>query len=446
MDLVANGNPTKHFFIANLTRDLTLEDAILDLVDNSIDAFVRKHDLDVSAKLLRLEPVVSQNNTPAKAPIRVSVTTKQVQVSDESGGIPLQHAITKVFRLGRIDASEETVLGVYGVGLKRAMFKIGNHVVIESRTLEDGFRLEVDLKQWADETTPWDFPLQPISKATSADKAGTTITISELTPEVALRIKDPTLLTRLETGIGMTYTLFLTRFLTISLNDHFVEARPLPIGASDEVKPAFREMTVDDVSVELIAGLAARENGEWNVDRAGWYVLCNGRVVVNADKTELTGWGVGAPQFVSKYRGFVGIAFFFSPNPAHLPWTTTKRGLNQEASVFQMARGEMVVQAKPVIAFLNKMYSSEPAPQLIERRMADTVQAIDVRTVTNRPTGVFMAKATSVSKRKTEVFIRYQASLTEIDKVRKRINQPKLGTGAVGRYTFEYFLRMECSE
>ena len=33
-----DASPTKAFFIDNLTRDLTLEDAILDLIDNSVDA------------------------------------------------------------------------------------------------------------------------------------------------------------------------------------------------------------------------------------------------------------------------------------------------------------------------------------------------------------------------------------------------------------------------
>ena len=39
--LEADARPTKQFFIENLTRDLSLEDAILDLVDNAIDALIR---------------------------------------------------------------------------------------------------------------------------------------------------------------------------------------------------------------------------------------------------------------------------------------------------------------------------------------------------------------------------------------------------------------------
>ncbi|WP_202949120.1 hypothetical protein [Halomonas sp. KM-1] len=37
MNSRALANPTKSFFVKMLTRDITLEDCILDLIDNSVD-------------------------------------------------------------------------------------------------------------------------------------------------------------------------------------------------------------------------------------------------------------------------------------------------------------------------------------------------------------------------------------------------------------------------
>ena len=37
MDNIIQGNPTKGFFIEMITRDISIKDAILDLLDNSID-------------------------------------------------------------------------------------------------------------------------------------------------------------------------------------------------------------------------------------------------------------------------------------------------------------------------------------------------------------------------------------------------------------------------
>ncbi len=34
---IIEGNPTKKFFIEMITRDISIEDAIIDLLDNSID-------------------------------------------------------------------------------------------------------------------------------------------------------------------------------------------------------------------------------------------------------------------------------------------------------------------------------------------------------------------------------------------------------------------------
>ena len=36
-DKKAGANPTKAFFVSMITRDITLEDCILDLIDNSVD-------------------------------------------------------------------------------------------------------------------------------------------------------------------------------------------------------------------------------------------------------------------------------------------------------------------------------------------------------------------------------------------------------------------------
>src|SRR5271165_6179594 len=53
-----------------------------------------------------------------------------------------------------------------------------------------------------------------------------------------------------------------------------------PIGASDEVNPGKAEFVHGNVKVTLIASMAATP---WSTETAGWYILCNGRVVKAAD-------------------------------------------------------------------------------------------------------------------------------------------------------------------
>jgi len=62
---------------------------------------------------------------------------------------------------------------------------------------------------------------------------------------------------------------------------------------------------------------------------AGWYVYCNGRMVIRADQTLTTGWGMSGEKSIPKYHNefarFRGFTYFTSENASLLPWNTTKR-------------------------------------------------------------------------------------------------------------------------
>jgi hypothetical protein len=44
---IVSGSPSKGFFIDMITRDLTITDCILDLIDNSVDHAVKRDEIDV---------------------------------------------------------------------------------------------------------------------------------------------------------------------------------------------------------------------------------------------------------------------------------------------------------------------------------------------------------------------------------------------------------------
>ena len=447
MPIKADARPTKSFFINNLTRDLALEDAILDLVDNSIDAYITSRNVDVSANLLRRQTRALGSPSPTDLPlISISISEDEFQIADKCGGIDLELAKTTAFRLGKPESSRSSFLGVYGIGLKRAIFKLGGTITIESHTASNGFRMALNVANWSTDDDDWELPLTPLSAARSFEESGTVIRVTDLSPDVKFRLEDKTLLPRLTAAIASTYPLFLASMVTVSINGQTVKPTHLPIGSSEEISPAFRQFELDGVSVEILAGLAARKRGEWNAERAGWYVLCNGRVVVSADRTSLTGWGVYGPTFVSKFRGFIGVAFFFSPDPSLLPWTTTKRGLNLESRVFQSARKEMNLAGKPVLTFLNNMYPTEPAEEIPERNMADLLVPADIATLTSRAEAPFTTRRKGTARKKSTVSVQYKAEKVDVERIRKRLNDPDLSVGKIGLHTLLYFLEQECSQ
>lgn len=89
----ANAHPTRAFFVRMLTRDISLEDCILDLIDNSIDAAWGS----ITAK-----PTKLQSGTKLKKfHIELTVSESTFVISDNCGGISLDDAANYAFTFGR---------------------------------------------------------------------------------------------------------------------------------------------------------------------------------------------------------------------------------------------------------------------------------------------------------------------------------------------------------
>lgn len=237
---LANAYPRKHFFLEMFTRDISLEDCILDLIDNAIDGLVRTRNINISAALLQRPTDTGKAPKEELPRINIVYSATHFEISDRCGGIPRDHAMKDVFNFGHAPDALGGVLGVYGIGLKRAIFKLGEVFDMESQTTTQGFTVHLNVKQWSakDETlNDWRIPLTFTEGATSLNKSGTTITITKRRPEVVMRINDGVLEQRLRSIISRTYALFLGRFVVVTLNKVEIAPFEIPIGKSDEVEP-----------------------------------------------------------------------------------------------------------------------------------------------------------------------------------------------------------------
>src|ERR1041384_1079073 len=115
--------PTKQFFVSMLTRDISLADAILDLTDNCLDGVLR----------------VAGKKAPdyTKHTIEIELSSERFSIEDDCGGIPRKVARQYAFKMGREadddrDSDVETI-GIYGVGMKRAIFKMGRDAIVRTR-------------------------------------------------------------------------------------------------------------------------------------------------------------------------------------------------------------------------------------------------------------------------------------------------------------------------
>jgi hypothetical protein len=113
----------------------------------------------------------------------------------------------------------------------------------------------------------------------------------------------------------------------------------------------------DEVSLTLLVGIGPQSTKE-----SGWYVYCNGRLILDADKSRTTGWGLresGLPKHHQQYNRFFGFAYLDSDTPGSMPWNTAKTGMSEDSDVFRALREQLIRAGRPVIAFLNKLREEE---------------------------------------------------------------------------------------
>ncbi|MCC3531261.1 MAG: hypothetical protein JGK21_25085 [Microcoleus sp. PH2017_22_RUC_O_B] len=84
-----NASPTKSFFVEMLTRDIELEDAILDLLDNCIDGIQR---------------TIKDHHSSEKPYdcfwAKLTFSNESFTIEDNCGGIPIDVAQNYAFRMG----------------------------------------------------------------------------------------------------------------------------------------------------------------------------------------------------------------------------------------------------------------------------------------------------------------------------------------------------------
>lgn len=439
MALKANASPTKAFFVRMLTRDITLTDCILDLVDNCVDG-AWNH---AGSKPSTFAP----SDELSQYWVAITTTSDKFIIEDNCGGISLDEAVEYAFTFGRKpeQPTHEFNIGVYGIGMKRAAFKIGNDIRITSTYADtDGggqlrtFIVRIDVARWlADKGDDWDFDIE---EADARDTAGVRIEIDGLANGVAAQFESPEFAHNLWQTLGRDYLLPAMRGMKISLNDRPVQGR-VPMVRSGGPVEAMRAVYQDgEVRVEIFAGMSASppdDSGPEPESRtdvtSGWYVLCNGRAVVSADRSELTGWGLGTPRWHSQYGGFIGVVLFTSSRPDALPTTTTKRSLDTSSPVYLRALAQMREPTRAWTTYTNTrkrdidgaklIEQLAPAVPLSELPTRASVRLPDVNTPSNTPE---MANVT------------YAVELRRLRALASAFGSRSMSYRTVGARSFEY--------
>lgn len=445
-ELEVDASPSKQFFIGMLVKDISLGASILDLVDNSVDG----------ARATRLDGKFDGLH------IKLQFDSKSFHITDNCGGMEASTARDYAFRFGR-SADFQAVsgsVGQFGIGMKRSLFKIGQHFEIASTAPNSKWALEVDVPTWASsDDDEWAFKFSSLDKEKYDDpeEHGVSIHITKLNPPADIDFGENKFAGSMRTAVKLRHEDAIRRGLRISINGDLINPSPQHLLESDVLKPIKRTLVLGEppgeVQLKVIAGIAPGKdqanrddgNGEAFTEPAdaGWYVYCNDRLLLSADKSALTGWGNGAAVYHPQYSSFRGYLFLSAEDSSLLPWNTTKTGVDEGSPIFRAAQQEMIKALASVLTALNRAKkerrrdNNDPKPLVTALSEAEPVAVQDVVGSESIELPPEEPAAPSNTKK-----ISYEADAGEFDEV-----QAYLGDDAtapeVGRRTFNYFYENE---
>ena len=344
-----DASPVKSFFVSMLTRDIRLEDAILDLLDNCVDGILRTNAGKGSKPYVGFKADVEFGDD-------------SFSISDNCGGIPWDlHEYA--FRMGRsssrpTDASG--TVGVYGIGMKRAIFKIGEQCLISTRNGIDQYEVEIT-PDWLSNEQSWDIPVRSASITTEYD--GTTILIGNLHPGISSLFHEDrdSFTAELTRMISTHYAYIIDKGFQVRINGSEVKPRTTLLAYDSRdtrrnslpIRPFVFKSDIGGVDVYLAVGFTRPIPSEHDIEQeqesprhssidAGWTILCNDRAVIHCDRTELTGWGERpVPRYHTQFIAISGIVDLHSSDPSKLPTTTTKRGIDASSPLYLQIKNKM---------------------------------------------------------------------------------------------------------
>jgi hypothetical protein len=383
-----DASPVKSFFVSMLTRDIKLEEAILDLLDNCIDGILRKKGLS-NGEVRPYEGFWAN----------IKFEKDTFEISDNCGGIPWD-LHDYAFRMGpRPDRPADVPgsVGVYGIGMKRAIFKMGKECLIWTQNGDHAYEVEMT-PDWMRDEKDWRIPVKAASK--TMDEDGTTIIIGKLYSAIAKRFKDDSLAFKneLERMVATHYAFIIEKGFTVKINGKDVRPRPTKLIFLEEqkgrptIQPFIFKTVQNGVEVFLAVGftrpipsqdevIEEQEEKRYSSMDAGWTVLCNDRAVLYCDRSELTGWGeAGVPRYHTQFIAISGIVEFRADDASKLPTTTTKRGIETSSLLYLQIKNKMREGMSIFTDYTNKWKGRAEE----SRKHIEAGQALSFREIKNK--------------------------------------------------------------
>ncbi|WP_294353798.1 ATP-binding protein [uncultured Clostridium sp.] len=419
--------PNKDFFINMLTKDITLNKAIFDLIDNSIDAAIKK------------------DNVLKEKVIKIDVNKDYFKIYDNCGGIDKEIAINYAFNFGRpkeysIESGE--YIGRFGVGMKRCIFKLGNKFIVKTNDGKSRYVIEEDIAKWKDKKE-WEFTLKDFNND-NLKPGETVIEVHGLYENIVTEFSTKDSLDKLKREISLYFSMFIMAGLQIELNNKKIEAKDFNIIYKEGVlEPKQTTLNFEGVKCTVLSALAKEPEGaNDSPNEAGWYIYSNRRLIVAANKDSMTGWGEeGIHPFHNNYAMFRGFVFFESKDIEKIPLNTTKDGVDEENKIYMLVKEEMKKHMEEQFKFLKKI--NQTANLKIKgkvRSFESTVLLSRLDKVSYKEKSMINYSDIFPKKTSSEITISFKVQRENFEKVKSELGVTTKED--VGKKVFEYYIDM----
>lgn len=270
--------------------------------------------------------------------IKIRFSKKSFSIKDNCGGISLKDAINYVFKLGYdISQSSNYSSSGFGIGMKRAIFKIGKEIEIQSSTKEDSFSVKLDVNQWLKEEG-WKIALESKNKPCKGN--GTNIVIKKINPPLSEEFNNFEFQHKLSKEIEKKNRADIRKGLIIVVNTESLGQKDFAQELLVNNIFNYKDMSIE---VKVMKNKATSED-------SGWYICLNENMVVRANKDNLTGWGVYSnlekiEWDAQTFTGFMGYVTIKAKDTVSLPFTTTKE-INKDDDTYRFILTKMINATK----------------------------------------------------------------------------------------------------
>lgn len=337
-----DASPTKKLFIDILTKDISVKACILDLIDNSVDSYI-------------------WNEISDRREIQLNISRNQLEIFDNCGGIERDFLKTEVFRFGADIERNKPTLGIYGIGMKRAILKMGKTILMKTDNGKNYCEILWNVDKWS-KSEDWDIPFEyGDSRLTSDEKGYTRIVVKDQYKAIQNKFDLDSFINEIKKSIHKTYTFFIEKNNIDFFVNNAAKIEPYLGSVRVQYDPTKFKGSYNGVEFEIICFLDPHEGKRPKKEhvKKGWNVFCNKRLILAEDTSETTGWfkgGAELPNYHPIYNEFQGLVFMESKDPSKLPLNTSKTGLDIESPTYAYIRNKMIQTARPFITYLNKKY------------------------------------------------------------------------------------------